>query len=494
MRWGRNLSAAGRLGSAMERRPRNPEVHPPTGGSGGSLGAVDRQRDRRRGPWVWVAWSLALHGAFWTLGSALSSEARPAARPRPDLPEAALEFIVLGRSSTEREGTESRGVALELETQHEPQVEPVHPPVRAPELSNDRYRTQDREGADRREAEPGGREPRASDDASLSSTREARVEPTPSSEVRAVTEDDEGEGTASPEPRREPGREGAEGSSADAGALVAFDRGALRAAARNFDDDGAAAVETPGPALEGPSPAGWEDARRPKDRVVDDPGRALVPLADGSWGYGDPDGQFNALIQPDGSVLLQDSASTRTKLCVAFVCLDAGQVRELKAGRPPPRRRIGLSFAPVPLGLSMGWGAKAGTTRAESNFLRRTFDLRLQMRSRWERRQFAQQLSWLRRELDALWTRPELDGSADGDGHGRRRTIYQAHWEDCAPEPTLDNTPGFGPSDAELGTSAALHAARREAALAARRLIERHWNERTGEPLFGAPRGGATTP
>ncbi len=215
-----------------------------------------------------------------------------------------------------------------------------------------------------------------------------------------------------------------------------------------------------GPDLEGPSPPG----------ELDDPHAGIVELADGSLGYTDPTGSFNAFIQPDGSVKLQDSKSARVKLCIAMVCVNAGQVKKVEAGKAAPKNTLHVDTALIPLGLAVAWGKNLKATRLEQRFLQRTFELRMGMRTKWQRRQLVRALSDLRAQLDALWKDPSLDDA-------RRKEIYRERWEECDVDRALADD-GVAKGVRELNEAA------RDAARSARRIIESHWRERTGTELF----------
>lgn len=204
---------------------------------------------------------------------------------------------------------------------------------------------------------------------------------------------------------------------------------------------------------------------------VDDPMAGVVPLADGSLGYTDPSGLFNAFIDPDGSVRFHDSKSLKVKACVAFVCVGGGQVKQLERGGKAHRSTVGVDFALVPLGIGGVFGRQVGLNRKESEFLRRTAQMRTAMTVKWQRRQIISALNQLRAQLDALWADTSLSDA-------ERKRIYRELWDECDVGSDADEEVVWQSLPRKL------HRARTEAAQRARKVIAEDWKRRTGEPLF----------
>jgi hypothetical protein len=165
-----------------------------------------------------------------------------------------------------------------------------------------------------------------------------------------------------------------------------------------------------------------------------------------------------------------NSKNASAKVCVAFVCVGGGSVRPVEAGGKEKHHTFGVDFAPVPLGAAALFGRQVGTERLETQFLQRTFDMRMKMSLRWQRKQINRQLAALEEQLDAIWK------DARNSGPGVKRDIFLQLWEEC----DVDDQ-RLPPAASKLPRE--LHDARRRAAHRARKIIERFYEERSGEPL-----------
>jgi hypothetical protein len=198
---------------------------------------------------------------------------------------------------------------------------------------------------------------------------------------------------------------------------------------------------------------------------------AIVELANGKLGYSDPSGKFNAYISRDGSVRFQDAKSVQTKVCLATVCVGGGSPKQVKRGGKEYRTTMGVEFAPLLVGFIGRYGRQVGTNRLETAFLERTYDMRLEMSLRWQRRQIIKQLAALRDHLDELWIDPRFDD------HSARRRIMRELWDECdADVQELPSLADAMPRELLL--------ARKQAAAKARKVIENYYLERSGEPLW----------
>lgn len=287
----------------------------------------------------------------------------------------------------------------------------------------------------------------------------SRPRPRPSSEPVDEPKPEAGELSKSdslPGPRLEGSGKGeGSGSPGPPGPLITRDKSLLA----GLDLDPA------GPVPEGPRAPGDPVDRGPR---ADE---GIVELANGSLGYTDPSGDFNAYIRPDGSVRFLDRKSAAVKVCVAFVCFGGGAVRAVERGGKEDRHNMGVDFALVPLGIGGVFGNKLGVERHEMLFLERTYSMRIKMSVRWQRTQINRQLNQLRDQLDEVW-----DDSRNADDEARRR-VLQELWSEC-------DVDGRALPEGTDDLPRELHAARQKAARTARTVIESYYQKRAGRPLW----------
>jgi hypothetical protein len=178
------------------------------------------------------------------------------------------------------------------------------------------------------------------------------------------------------------------------------------------------AASVPGGETEGP--------RRPNDEG----GRARDDYSfvreGGKWIYRDPGGTFIATLQDDGGV------EFRNKLV------------EVSVGSMPGLSGNGENFVTLkveydPVGVARLARGLDPSPRVKAHLLAATFEMRLEIATKYHKQRLIDQLSGLQDEIEAIWNHSGLSLSE------RKRLLFE-RWDECEEE--VGEFPGFQTADA----------------------------------------------
>jgi hypothetical protein len=166
----------------------------------------------------------------------------------------------------------------------------------------------------------------------------------------------------------------------------------------------------------------------------------------GEWIYRDPGDKFVATLQPDGGV------EFRNKLVDVSVEAEPGL-----GGNGERFVTVKVEYDPIGVArLSVG---RDPSPRVKAKLLAATFEMRMEVATKYHKQRLLDQLGEIQDELDGIWDRSGLSAAE------RRRLLFEL-WDDCdEPEGEI---PGFESADAS-----ALDESRRAYAKAARAKIIR---------------------
>lgn len=195
------------------------------------------------------------------------------------------------------------------------------------------------------------------------------------------------------------------------------------------------AESVPGGAVEGP--------RRPNERGPSDD--YTFVREGGKWIYRDPGGKFVATLQPDGGVEFRNKLYDINVVSTPGISGDGEHF-------------VGVEVEYDPVGVARLSIGKDPSPRIKAQLLAATFEMRMEVATKYHKERLLEQLAGIGDELDGIWNRSLSVAE-------RKRLLFEL-WDECD-EPG-GQLPGFQTADAS-----ALDEIRRQYAKAARQKIIR---------------------
>lgn len=188
-----------------------------------------------------------------------------------------------------------------------------------------------------------------------------------------------------------------------------------------------------------------EGPRRPNERARAGDDYSFVREGN-KWIYRDPGGSFIATLQDDGGVAFRN------------------QLVEVSVGATPGLSGNGENFVTLkveydPVGVARLSRGLDPSPRAKALLLAATFEMRLEIATKYHKQRLLDQLNGLQDELDAIWNRKGVSVAE------RKRLLFE-RWDEC--EEAGGEFPGFQTADASV-----LDESRRAYAKAARQKVIR---------------------